>query len=269
MTKYYLYEEYNFIHKLQSLAIFYLICKYKKIYVIEVFMEIYAVKVLDISENVFDKLCLLIDEDKKYKIHRFVNKQDKIRSLIADILVRFIIMKKLLIKNETISFKRNDYGKPFLKGYQNFNFNISHSEDFVVCAIDEKPIGIDIEKINQIEYEEIWESFFSISEKDYIKRTIDNRLNRFYEIWTLKESYIKLYGKGLSIPLRSFSIAIDENENISVIMENERKEYYFKMFDLDDEYKIAVCSSKKEISNDITLINQESLINNYLKNLSD
>lgn len=232
-------------------------------------MEIYAVKVLDISESVLDKLCLLIDEDKKDRIHRFVNKQDKIRALIADILVRFIIMKKLQIKNNNIAFRRNDYGKPFLKGYENFNFNISHSEDFVVCAIDEKPIGIDIEKINQIEYEEICKGFFSMSENDYIEKTLDNRLSRFYEIWTLKESYIKLCGKGLSTPLRLFSIGIDENENISVLMENERKEYCFKLFEMDNEYKIAVCSSNREISNNIILINQETLIHNYLKNSSN
>lgn len=234
-----------------------------------VFMEIYAVKVLDISVKVFDKLCLSIDEEKKERIQKFVNKQDKIRALIADILVRFVIMRKLQINNKTISFKRNDYGKPYIKGYQNFNFNISHSEDFVVCAIDEKPVGIDIEKINKIKYEEICEGFFSICENDYIKKSLDNRLSRFYEIWTLKESFIKLCGKGLSIPLRLFSIVIYENENISLLMENERKEYYFKTFDIDKEYKMAVCSSNEEISNNVTMINQDVLINDYLKYSTD
>lgn len=232
-------------------------------------MEIYAVKVLDISENTLDKICILIDEDKKNRIQRFVNKQDKIRALIADILVRLIIMKKLQINNKTISFKRNDYGKPYIKGYHSFYFNISHSEDYVVCVIDEKPVGIDIEKINQIEYEEISEDFFSICENDYIKKSLDNRLSRFYEVWTLKESFIKLCGKGLSIPLRLFSISIDENENISLLIENEQKEYYFKTFDIDKEYKMSVCSSNKEISSNITMINQDVLINDYLKYSSD
>lgn len=39
-------------------------------------MKIYAVKILDISEEKLDKLCLLIDSEKKYKIKKFINKKD-------------------------------------------------------------------------------------------------------------------------------------------------------------------------------------------------
>ncbi|MBZ9636383.1 4'-phosphopantetheinyl transferase family protein [Clostridium sp. FP1] len=228
-------------------------------------MKIYAVKILDISQENLEKICLLIDSDKICKIEKIINKKDKIRTLIGEILIRTIIFQKLSITNKDITFEKNLYGKPYLKGYPKFKFNISHSGEFVVCAIDDKPIGVDIEKVKYIEYEEIAESFFSSSEFQYIdKEDLNIKLYKFYEIWTLKESYIKCCGRGLSILLKSFSIDIDQYDNIKVTINNEHNEHVFRRFDIGLGYKMAVCSVNKEISNNIIVIDQNSLINKFL-----
>ena len=227
-------------------------------------MKLYAVKILDISEEKLDNICSLIDLDKRCKILEFINKKDKVRTLIGEMLIRTVIFQELSIRNKHIIFEKNQYGKPYLKGYSNFQFNISHSGDFVVCAIDDKSVGIDIEKIKHIEYEEIAKSFFTVNEFDYIvKKDLDVELNKFYEIWTLKESYIKCCGEGLSIPLKSFSIDTDQYQNFKAIIDNEYREHIFKKFDIESGYKMAVCSVNKEISNNIIMIDQNSLINNY------
>ena len=41
----------------------------------------------------------------------------------------------------------------------------------------------------------------------------DEKINYFYDLWTLKESYIKTIGKGLYTPLNSFSIKRITNFN--------------------------------------------------------
>lgn len=227
-------------------------------------MKIYAVEILDISEEKLDKLFLSIDSDRRCKIKKFINKKDKIRTLIGEILIRTIVCEELNIKNKHIVFERNQYGKPYLKENRKFNFNISHSGDFLVCAIDDEPIGIDIEEIKFIEYKDIAKKIFSSSEFNYIfKQDLDIQLSKFYEIWTLKESYIKYSGQGLSMPLKSFSIDIDQYENIKVLINNEYNDNVFKIFNIESGYKMAICSLNKEISNDIIMINQNSLINNY------
>lgn len=229
-------------------------------------MEVYAVKILDISEEKLEKICLLINSEKRYKIKKFINKEDKIRMLIGEILIRTMIFEKLSIRNEHIAFEKNEYGKPYLKEHPKFNFNISHSGDFVVCAIDNKPIGIDIEKIKHIEYKEIAESFFSSSEFEYIgKADSEIELNKFYEIWTLKESYIKCCGQGLSIPLKSFSIDKDKYENIKVIIDNQHKEYVFKTFDIDCLYKMSICSLNSNLTNKVIIIPQNDLMTKFMR----
>ncbi|MGO5065622.1 4'-phosphopantetheinyl transferase superfamily protein [Clostridium sporogenes] len=229
-------------------------------------MEIYMVKILDISEKKLNFICSLIDTQKRQVIEKFINKKDKIRSLVGEILVRTIIAQKLNISNGNIIFGKNQYGKPYLIDYPKFKFNISHSGSFVVCAIDSKSIGIDIEEVRNIEYEDIVKNFFSVSEFKYIiKQDVNCQLSKFYEMWVLKESYIKCCGQGLSIPLKSFSIDIEKYENIKVTINNEYKKHKFKIFDIDLGYKMAVCSLNNKISDNVISINQNTLINDYCK----
>lgn len=227
-------------------------------------MKVYGIRILDITQNELYKLYSTIDLERKYIIDRMINKKDKLRMLMGEILIRTIITKELGIKNKFINFDRTRYGKPYLNEYSKFNFSISHSGDFVLCAIDEKSIGIDIEEIKYIRYEEIYKRYFTISEVKYITKT-DHFLkqNKFYEIWTLKESYIKCCGRGLSIDLKSFSINIDENKNISIVVYNDCNKYSFRGFDIGLDYKVAICSLNQKIPVNITMIEQSNLINRY------
>jgi len=230
------------------------------------FMKIYRVKISNITKERIDELCLHISEKKRCRINKYINKKDKIRTLIGEILLRTIIFEELSIINKDITFEKNEYEKPYLKGHPKFNFNISHSADYVVCVIDDKPIGIDIEEVKHIEYKDIASNFFAVSEFNYIvNNNLNIQLSEFYKIWTLKESYVKCCGQGLSIPLKSFSVDVDQYEDIKLNIDNEYKEYTFKIFDIELGYKMAVCSLNKEISTEIIEINQNILIDKYYK----
>jgi len=63
-------------------------------------------------------------------------------SLTAEILIRAVVCSKLGIKNESVKFNRTTYGKPYLEGYDDFHFNLSHSGSWVVCAVSSKPVGM-------------------------------------------------------------------------------------------------------------------------------
>ena len=133
------------------------------------------------------------------------NKQSIIGIMLLDEL-----LKENNIKKEEILFNEN--GKPFFKN-NNIYFNISHSHEYVITVISENEIGIDIEKIRKININTI-NKFTTSSEKKYILSSKEEIEKRFFLLYTLKEAYIKLYGKRIT-DLLTVEFIIDENNNIT------------------------------------------------------
>jgi 4'-phosphopantetheinyl transferase len=203
-------------------------------------LDTYILKIdRNIAKNDFDRLLCCISEEKKERISQFHRFEDAQRSLLGNILARYAICRRLGIKNKDLAFSTNDYGKPILISPRGIHFSISHSGNWVVCAVAKSSVGIDVEVIEPIDFK-IAERFFSIDEyHSLLNQPNEMQLKYFYMLWTLKESYIKAEGKGLSIPLNSFSIRI--NNEISVINCNGRMEYYFYKSILEHNAIYAVC----------------------------
>ena len=109
------------------------------------------------------------------------------------------------MKNSEIEFEFSENGKPRIKGNTMFHFNISHTSDAMVFALSKDSIGVDIEKIRLFN-SLIVKRCFSCAEQRYIYGEVSDMTIRFYTVWTRKEAYLKLIGKGLSVPLKSFSV---------------------------------------------------------------
>lgn len=197
--------------------------------------------------------------EKKKRIERYSFIEDAKRTLFGDALVKWLISKKLGIRYRDIIFHYNEHGKPFLRGYPFFNFNISHSGDWVVCAISCKNVGIDIEQVMDIDLG-IARRFFSEQEyKDIIGKPKHNQLSYFYDLWTLKESYIKYKGKGLSFLLDTFTIN-KENEDISLYKNNKKIHLNFNQCDIGMDYKMSVCAIENKFSEAPVIVNIEGII---------
>jgi len=227
-------------------------------------IEIYATKIMGkIEKPIYDMLMAYLTYDKQEMVKRFHRPEDAQRMLVADILVRVIVCEKLGLKNKDLAFYKNEYGKPFLTNSDRFYFNVSHSGEWVICAAHNMPVGADIEIVQSIDYE-IAKRFFSEHEyNDLMQKDALNRLSYFYDLWTLKESYIKAAGKGLSIPLDSFSIKKDRN-GITIETENEFRNCYFTQYYIDSNYKVAVCGCENCFSNEV-IFNEVDDLNEEMK----
>lgn len=215
-------------------------------------------RLLDKKE--FDHLMSIASIERRRKTRKFRREEDAHRGLIGEGLIRHILSRKYNLKNHHFFFQTERYGKPFVAHFPSFKFNISHSGRWVVCAVDDEPVGIDIEEIRQVN-SDIAKRFFSIEEFEWLMAKDKRERNScFYELWTLKESYIKREGEGLSCPLNSFSILSEKEGSISCYKENEPIPYFFKLLNLGPGYKAAVCSGKEVSSESITIIKIEDII---------
>ncbi len=116
-------------------------------------------------------------------------------------LAKEMLSEKLNVKADTLRFHKTRKGKPYLPD-SIWQFNISHSGDMVLCGIHNGDIGVDIEKTRPYN-DRVAKRICSPAEYAYI----GGDSIRFLEVWTRKEAYAKLTGKGLSISLRTIEVA--------------------------------------------------------------
>lgn len=127
-------------------------------------------------------------------------------SLAGKALAKNAISQEFNIDKEDIIFKKTPKGKPYTESAE-VEFSISHSKDIVVCAISDKPVGIDIEKIRKVNLN-VAKRLFAPDEQEYIFQECTQQ--RFFEVWTRKEAYVKLLGYGIPY-FPKFSVMGNEN----------------------------------------------------------
>lgn len=205
-------------------------------------IKIYGISELNhIGKLEYRHLMSVISTKRRNKINAYLNYIDKLRSLFAELLLRYVLKIEYGISGEQIIFKYNRFGKPELLNYPKIHFNLSHSERFVLCGVGDSAIGVDVESVHDINLG-MAELLFSKQEYTAIcLKPKDEQIKSFYHYWTLKESYIKAEGTGLSIPLDSFEFRISDECIGMYIMGKEDRKYNFKIYEIGPNYVASVC----------------------------
>ena len=158
---------------------------------------------------------------------------------------------------EKLIFGVNKYGRPFLKFplIKNFDFNLSHSGDYVAIAIADCPVGIDVEKVKPLDIK-MAVAYFTKQELKYLNSCPEKQLERFYKIWVFKESFIKAVGLGLSFPVKKINFKHNRGGNMVLRLKRPKKKWFFKTYEIDKNYKMAVCSHKNRFPQKINFMNK-------------
>ena len=169
-------------------------------------MKWYKYDIRDLTDAEYNKWYSLMNEDKQQRVDRLRFDDDKKRTVAGEMLARKAISEWCDVAPENITFGIKEHGKPYAKDLA-VEFNISHSGDMVVCAVDDKPIGIDIEQIRPIDLtvakrictdkELLYIFGHTPTGNDFTYTTDAKILTRFFELWTAKEAYGKCQGKGI------------------------------------------------------------------------
>lgn len=191
--------------------------------------------------------------ERQMKADKYYHMEDRLRCICSEILLKYSLWKDRGFRGK-IELGYNSYGKPCLKKMKDSAFNISHSGDWVVVAISQAEIGVDVEKIQQT-HEDIAHRFFTPFENYYIEKgTLQERAARFTQIWALKESYIKYLGTGLSTPLESFTVDVEKGEvmhkGISVPAITAQS------YVIERDYYLAICSQDEQVRKQVVEIHE-------------
>ena len=153
-------------------------------------------------------------------------------------------------------FTRNQYGKPAISNAQNsasLYFNLSHSAEKVVLAVSRFPdIGVDVECARKPRrVAAIAQRYFSNKEAAQLLILPEGQQqSRFYDLWTLKEAYIKACGMGLAIPLQHFSYAFAGDDGLTVEFDARRNDvegaWQFWQLSAGSDFKLAVAARAGE-----------------------
>lgn len=101
-----------------------------------------------------------------------------------------------------LTYRYGEKGKPFFKEIPLF-FSLSHSGDYVLCAVSRREIGADIQKLQPVDVLKLSRRFYSEPECLALERCADEKeMQRlFFELWSRKEAWGKLTGKGVAAVL--------------------------------------------------------------------
>ena len=163
---------------------------------------------------------LLVEEERK-KEARFHLAHDRHRYLITRALVRSVLSRYAAVAPQDWCFEEDAYGRPQIVNAdpvaRRITFNISHTRSLVVLGVTcERALGVDTEDFHTRQAElGIADHYFAADEVAQLRTTPpDLQQTRFFEYWTLKESYIKARGMGLSLPLAQFGFDLSRPRSV-------------------------------------------------------
>lgn len=157
--------------------------------------KLYAFFDLDQLNNETLEWCMqYLPEERRAKALRYRREIDRKLSVASYLLLIYALHKEFKLSSPTIAY--TEKGKPYLPDHPGIHFNISHCPLGCVCAVSDKPIGVDIQDIRHFS-QDIANRCCSTEELLLLTQAEDPAAC-FTQMWAMKESYLKMTGGGIA-----------------------------------------------------------------------
>jgi len=165
--------------------------------------------------------------------------QDRNRRAFGYYLISQVI-KELAQTDKLWNF--SEQGKPFFPGIA---FNVSHDNRWVVIVAqkdleDSCKLGVDVCNLTDVQISD-FDDYLTRKEVEWI----DNKKNRFYMIWALKEAYTKGIGDGLGFDFKRLEFTLTEESRITARIDGVESDWDFSIQFLDKEHVVAIASNNE------------------------
>ena len=168
------------------------------------------------SENKEKEYLASLSDFRKQKALSLKN-EEKRRASVAASHILECALSEMGIAEHDVVYETGRNGKPHLKNYPDIHFSLSHTNGAAICAVSDRPVGCDIEKIRPYNTGIAKKYFPDLS-------LVSERI--FFTRWTECESLAKLHGTGIIQSLKEgpagFSRHYEENGFIICVSSEER-----------------------------------------------
>jgi 4'-phosphopantetheinyl transferase len=200
-------------------------------------------------------LMTICSAERLERVKKFVHQENADLSLLSEAARKIILAQQFKLDPFHMDMATNPHGRPYLLKHPHIHFNISHSYPWVVMGCGFSPLGVDIEKIGQVDLNQAQIYFSAEEQQELLAKKGAAQISFYYDLWTLKESYIKARG-----------VQLDENlGHFSILGRHDRQQYYFKVYGQIEGYKVAVCTSSYPLPGPIVMLKISDLLNDMRK----
>lgn len=198
------------------------------------------------NRTLFLEKCKLLSPYRQQKVALLKHEKDKCRSLAAGLLLNHAL-ESCGLQEKSAEYEIGEWGKPVFKYHPDINFSLSHSGDYAICTIGDSPLGNDIEQRKEGRLK-VADRFFAEEELDWLYDTEEEteREQRMFRLWTMKESFLKATGRGMSLSLKDFSVHVEASSGRARVRHSFDGNYYsLREYQEIEGYCTAVCCQGK------------------------
>lgn len=183
----------------------------------------------------------VLSAEEQQRAQNYCRPLDAAAFILGRGILRTLLGRILETAPDKLRFGQNPNGKPFLENGR-LHFNLSHSRDRLLIAIaEDRPIGIDVEFRRETErIEPIAERWFTAEEQSHLKNSADPR-SCFFDIWTLKEAFVKARGDGVYNGFPCFTVPLGLPTEGP--LPSRCGHWFFQRLDVHPDYAAALVST--------------------------
>lgn len=178
------------------------------------------------------------------RVSRYSERDQRLLMRDAYLQRRAILSSQLGIMPSLIEF---DYkmGKPSVRGTNGFHFSTSYSDQKMILACSQEPVGADLEKIEYLAEDALVanELYSPLEIEELSAADKRSRHRNYFAIWTQKEAFAKGVGEGFGFEFSEFSVALDGGQVLSGAMEKESLTWFTQPHGIKGDYMLAFATT--------------------------
>lgn len=153
-----------------------------------------------------------MDDAARLRAERTTHPLRRRQRIAGEHLARAAAAEWLGLEPAAVTLRRLPSGRPAAEGCF---LSLSHSDGLVVCAVGDRPLGVDAERIRPMK-EAVACHCFTAAEQALLAAAPEEERERcFWRLWTGKEALVKRTGEGLAGLRRADAAAPPANVRLS------------------------------------------------------